>query len=231
MASLRRRCTRDRRVPDRGLQRSLLSWIERLCHLPPHVPGGVDCRRGRACSGARAGVGLRNGERTSRCVAQALHWFDLPAFFREVRRVAVDGGLLAVWSYGLLRIDPPIDALIEELYSDVVGSFWPPQRASWSQRIGASISRSTKSRCRRSRCTDTIPLRNLAAISGRGRRCGVMRRRATTIRLRRSSRAFARSGGVPRLFETCIGRLRCAPVTSQGRQMPDKRATMLTPAL
>lgn len=63
------------------------------------------------------------------CVAQALHWFDLPAFFREVRRVAVDGGLLAVWSYGLLRIDPPIDALIEELYSDVVGSFWPPQRA------------------------------------------------------------------------------------------------------
>lgn len=63
------------------------------------------------------------------CVAQALHWFDLPAFFAEVQRIAVPGGVLAIWSYGLLEIDPAIDPLVRELYEDIVGPFWPPQRA------------------------------------------------------------------------------------------------------
>lgn len=33
-------------------------------------------------------------------VAQALHWFDVDAFHREVCRVLRPGGLLAVWCYG-----------------------------------------------------------------------------------------------------------------------------------
>ncbi|HEX4936896.1 MAG TPA: class I SAM-dependent methyltransferase, partial [Gemmatimonadaceae bacterium] len=33
-------------------------------------------------------------------VAQALHWLDLDAFYAEVRRVTVPGGVLAAWSYG-----------------------------------------------------------------------------------------------------------------------------------
>jgi SAM-dependent methyltransferase len=32
-------------------------------------------------------------------VAQALHWFELPAFFTECERVLAPGGLLAAWGY------------------------------------------------------------------------------------------------------------------------------------
>ncbi len=38
-------------------------------------------------------------------VAQALHWFDQAAFFAEARRVASDGAILAVWSYGSPEMD------------------------------------------------------------------------------------------------------------------------------
>ncbi|HEY6050877.1 MAG TPA: class I SAM-dependent methyltransferase, partial [Thermoanaerobaculia bacterium] len=54
-------------------------------------------------------------------VAQALHWFDLGAFFAEVRRVLVPGGVLAVWCYGLLSIAPEIDSILNRFYRDVVG--------------------------------------------------------------------------------------------------------------
>jgi ubiquinone/menaquinone biosynthesis C-methylase UbiE len=61
-------------------------------------------------------------------VAQALHWFNLDKFYAEVRRVSTSGGVLAVWSYSLLRITPAIDRLVDKFYSDVVGPFWPAER-------------------------------------------------------------------------------------------------------
>ena len=61
-------------------------------------------------------------------VAQALHWFHIDAFFTEVRRVLVPGGLLAVWRYGLLSVSPPVDELIGYLYREVLGDYWPPER-------------------------------------------------------------------------------------------------------
>ncbi|HEX2780957.1 MAG TPA: class I SAM-dependent methyltransferase [Gemmatimonadaceae bacterium] len=61
-------------------------------------------------------------------VAQALHWFDLDAFYREVRRVVVPGGAIAVWSYGLASIEPAVDALVLELYRDTLAGYWPPER-------------------------------------------------------------------------------------------------------
>lgn len=61
-------------------------------------------------------------------VGQALHWFDLPRFFAEVRRVLVDGGVLAVWSYALCEVDAECDALVLELYDDITGDYWPPER-------------------------------------------------------------------------------------------------------
>jgi SAM-dependent methyltransferase len=61
-------------------------------------------------------------------VAQALHWFDAPVYFTEVQRVLKPAGVVAVWSYGLLRIASEIDGLIERFYHDDVGRFWPPER-------------------------------------------------------------------------------------------------------
>ncbi|MGD8504730.1 MAG: class I SAM-dependent methyltransferase [Syntrophobacterales bacterium] len=61
-------------------------------------------------------------------VAQALHWFALDKFYGEVKRVLKTGGVIAAWSYGLLRISPPVDELLDKFYVDVVGPFWPPER-------------------------------------------------------------------------------------------------------
>ncbi len=62
-------------------------------------------------------------------VAQALHWLDIPAFWQEVRRVLLPGGIVAVWCYSLCRIAPGIDAIVDRFYREVVGPFWAPERA------------------------------------------------------------------------------------------------------
>lgn len=60
--------------------------------------------------------------------AQSLHWFPLEQFYAEVRRVSKPGGIIAAISYGLLDISPGIDRQIRRLHSEIVGSFWPPER-------------------------------------------------------------------------------------------------------
>ncbi len=61
-------------------------------------------------------------------VATALHWFDIKAFFEEVKRVAKPGAYLAAWSYSLLRINPGIDPVIRHFYSHTLGPYWDPER-------------------------------------------------------------------------------------------------------
>jgi ubiquinone/menaquinone biosynthesis C-methylase UbiE len=62
-------------------------------------------------------------------VAQALHWFDLPAFYAEVERVLKPSGVLAVWTYGVIHVDDAAcDALVQEFYYDIVGPYWPAER-------------------------------------------------------------------------------------------------------
>lgn len=61
-------------------------------------------------------------------VSQAIHWFDLDKFYLEVKRVAKPDALLAVWGYGLLRINPTIDLLLTDFYKNTVGSYWNKQR-------------------------------------------------------------------------------------------------------
>jgi SAM-dependent methyltransferase len=67
-------------------------------------------------------------------VAQALHWFDRPRFWAEARRVLRPGGVVAVWTYHLLEVSPPVDALVRRFYSDVVGPYWSPERRHVEQR-------------------------------------------------------------------------------------------------
>ncbi len=59
-------------------------------------------------------------------VAAAAHWFDLPAFGAEVRRVVRPGGVLAVWTYHAGTADPPIDRLIHHFYWDLIQPYFAP---------------------------------------------------------------------------------------------------------
>ena len=61
-------------------------------------------------------------------VAQALHWFDLEAFYREVNRVIKPDGVLAVWTYNLFRITPAIDEIVNRLYYETIADYWPAER-------------------------------------------------------------------------------------------------------
>ncbi len=61
-------------------------------------------------------------------VAQALHWFDGPEFYEEVKRVASRSCVFAAWGYSVLRIGPVIDIAIDKIYEEVVGEFWTPER-------------------------------------------------------------------------------------------------------
>jgi SAM-dependent methyltransferase len=61
-------------------------------------------------------------------VGQAIHWFNIPAFFEEARRVSKPGGILAIWGYSLLSVDEKIDPIIDHFYSSVVGPYWDPER-------------------------------------------------------------------------------------------------------
>ncbi len=62
-------------------------------------------------------------------VAQALHWFDLPAFYTEVKRVAKPQGVVAAWSYGVIDVDhKTANPLIQAFYYDTVGAWWPAER-------------------------------------------------------------------------------------------------------
>lgn len=61
-------------------------------------------------------------------VAQALHWFDLDKFYAEVKRVAVDGALIAVWGYGHNTVNRDIDELMLDFYSNTTGPYWDPAR-------------------------------------------------------------------------------------------------------
>jgi SAM-dependent methyltransferase len=80
-----------------------------------------------ACAPAEAS-GLGDEVADLIVAAQAAHWFDLPAFYREVRRVGHSGSVIALVSYGIVKVDEPLDAIIGRFYWDVIGSYWPPER-------------------------------------------------------------------------------------------------------
>ncbi|MFN2633748.1 MAG: class I SAM-dependent methyltransferase [Thermoanaerobaculia bacterium] len=72
--------------------------------------------------------GLPDGAADLVTVAQALHWFDRPLFWEEARRVLAPEGVIAVWAYDLVRVDPGVDAAVRRLAREIVGPFWPPER-------------------------------------------------------------------------------------------------------
>lgn len=61
-------------------------------------------------------------------VGQALHWFNLDAFFAEVARVLKDKGTLCVVTYALPRINTDIDASLDQFHNQTLADYWPAER-------------------------------------------------------------------------------------------------------
>jgi SAM-dependent methyltransferase len=72
---------------------------------------------------------LASGSASLITVAQALHWFDQSAFFAEARRVLAPGGVIAVWSYGVVTPqDDALDEVVRRFHGETMGPFWPAER-------------------------------------------------------------------------------------------------------
>jgi SAM-dependent methyltransferase len=60
--------------------------------------------------------------------AQAAHWFDLEAYYAEVRRVCAPGGAVVLATYGGTRIAPDIDPIVAEFRRETLRDHWAPER-------------------------------------------------------------------------------------------------------
>ena len=61
-------------------------------------------------------------------VAQALHWFDLDAFYAEVRRVSKREAILAAWAYAFFRSDDPdLDRAMAKVGLGTLADYWRPE--------------------------------------------------------------------------------------------------------
>jgi SAM-dependent methyltransferase len=60
-------------------------------------------------------------------VAQALHWFDFERFYDEVERVVRPGGLFVAVGYESAAIVPEVDAIVQRLMKETLGSYWPKE--------------------------------------------------------------------------------------------------------
>jgi ubiquinone/menaquinone biosynthesis C-methylase UbiE len=60
-------------------------------------------------------------------VANALHWFDFDAFYKEAGRVMKDKGVIAAWAYLLPLISPEVDDIISQYHYQTLGDYWLPE--------------------------------------------------------------------------------------------------------
>lgn len=94
---------------------------EQLAHALPAA--NVEYRVARAES---SGLADRSVDVVT--VATAVHWFDFDAFYGEVRRVLVPGGLLVVWSYNSIDVGGAAQAIVAEFEHGTMGAYWPEER-------------------------------------------------------------------------------------------------------
>ena len=87
-------------------------------------PPNIEYRVGSAES-----LPVADGSASSVTAAQAAHWFDLPAFYNEVQRIARPGALLALIAYGVVAPGDDIAERFDRFYRHEIGRYWPPERA------------------------------------------------------------------------------------------------------
>jgi SAM-dependent methyltransferase len=86
----------------------------------------------QGCAGANIRYSTQPAERTdfpagsfdTVTVAQALHWFDLPRFWAEARRVARPGALFCAWGYAWFRYGEAVEAALIDPVKALVEPYW-----------------------------------------------------------------------------------------------------------
>lgn len=107
-----------------------------FAHVYATDPSPQQIARHWAHGAAGVTLAVEPGERTRLddasvglvAVAQALHWFDRPAFFAECDRVLAPGGVLAAWGYADFEVPEGMDAAVGAFREDIERD-WPPERA------------------------------------------------------------------------------------------------------
>jgi ubiquinone/menaquinone biosynthesis C-methylase UbiE len=73
-------------------------------------------------------IGLPDASIDLITAAQAAHWFDLDAFYSEVRRVARPDSVLALISYGVPRMEGDVGDRLSNFYWRDIHRHWPEGR-------------------------------------------------------------------------------------------------------
>lgn len=62
-------------------------------------------------------------------VAQALHWFDLTTFYRNVKHVLKKpNGVIAAWCYTNPEVNAAVDKVFQRFYDEKLGPYWDKAR-------------------------------------------------------------------------------------------------------
>jgi ubiquinone/menaquinone biosynthesis C-methylase UbiE len=73
--------------------------------------------------------GLKGASVNLITVAQAVHWFDRPAFYDEARRVLRPNALIALWAYGHVELaHTDAQRVFDVFYHETLGPYWPSER-------------------------------------------------------------------------------------------------------
>jgi len=95
---------------------------EQIAHATPHA------RVSYRVAPAEA-TGLPASSADLVIAAQSLHWFDPARLHPELARIARPGAVFAAFTYDLCRVGPPVDGVVDRLYRETLGPYWPPERA------------------------------------------------------------------------------------------------------
>lgn len=60
-------------------------------------------------------------------IANALHWFDLEPFFKEVKRVLNPQGVIAAMACTAPLVSPDIDRIVSHYHDEVLHNYWLPE--------------------------------------------------------------------------------------------------------
>lgn len=94
---------------------------EQIAQARPHP--GVEYRQSSA-----EVSGLEAASVDLAVAAQAAHWFDLPRYYAEVRRVGRPGGLIALLAYGVVHVEPELTNIVDRFYWQTLAGYWPQER-------------------------------------------------------------------------------------------------------